>query len=102
MDTTVNVPVQKVVHLAQLVRPRRAAGSEVIRSTPLERCPTLASVQDCTAFTPTAPEGQYVCVSLAGKAINALYDTGSNYTIVSRTLARKLGLLVHEYEASFR
>ena len=39
---------------------------------------------------------------LGGKKVNALYDTGSNCTIISKTLAKALGLGIMEYAAMFR
>ena len=69
----------------------------VLQVTPVDRCPILSDAKDCTKWTPTAPEGQYVRMALEGKAINALYDTGSNCTIISKALAKQLGVKVLEY-----
>lgn len=102
VDQPVSIPVQKVSHLSQLVPPKRAAGAEVLRFTPLESCPPMAAAKDFTRATPTAPEGQYVRLNLGGKAVNALYDTGSNCTIISQALAEQMRLPVQAYQSQFR
>ena len=89
VDQPVSIPIQKVSHLAQLVAaPKRGVGCRVLRVTSLESCPPFTAARDLTRLTPTASEGQYVRLNLEGKTINALYDTGSNCTIISQALAQ--------------
>ncbi len=102
VDQQISVPVQKVSHLSQLVVPKRVAGCRVLRVTSLENCPSFAAARDLTRLTPTAPGGQYVRLNLGGKTVNALYDTGSNCTVISQTLAQQLGLPVQAYSAQFK
>ncbi len=62
--------------------------------TPVDQCPLMVDAEDCSKLTPMSPEGQYLKVVLGGKKVNALYDTGSNCTIISNTLAKALNLPV--------
>ncbi len=54
---------------------------------------SMGDAKDVRSLTPLQASGMtYVDVVVNGKRVRALYDTGSNCTIVSEALARALGL----------
>ena len=62
----------------------------------------MDNLVDSRMKTPIAHNAPYMEVGLQGYRVRALYDTGSNTTIVSSTLARQLGLRWEPYYGTFR
>ena len=52
-------------------------------------------------FTPMLPGGQYLNMVLEGQRVYELYDTRSNGTILSESLAKDLGLPITPYKRAF-
>lgn len=62
----------------------------------------MSAAKDARKLTPLLAAGMtYVDVVVAGTLVRALYDTGSNCTIVSESLARALNLSATPFTRSF-
>ena len=57
---------------------------------------------DGRKYTPIAASAPYLEVGLQGYRVRALYDTGSNTTIISSHLAKRLGLGWSHFSGQFR
>ena len=73
---------------------------DILGIVPRGSCKPMTMALDKRYLTPQQDGAHYV--ELDGRRVRGLYDTGSNCTIVSKKLARELGMQTLPYNGNFR